>query len=88
MQGDIMVMMSDLNFVDGRIVLEVLYVGVRALGGSGDKVNKVNKVIKEDKLYLDKVYSQPNSMPLCKSELPVDRMYERGLDRVSLSPIE
>ena len=80
-----MVMMSDLNFVDGRIVLEVLYVGVRALGGSGDKVNKVNK---EDKLYLDKVYSQPNSMPLCKSELPVDRMYERGLDRVSLSPIE
>ena len=85
MQGDIMVMMSDLNFVDGRIVLEVLYVGVRALGGSGDKVNKVNK---EDKLYLDKVYSQPNSMPLCKSELPVDRKYERGLDRVSLSPIE
>ena len=80
-----MVMMSDLNFVDGRIVLEVLYVGVRALGGSGDKVNKVNK---EDKLYLDKVYSQPNSMPLCKSELPVDRKYERGLDRVSLSPIE
>ena len=85
MQGDIMVMMSDLNFVDGRIVLEVLYVGVRALGGSGDKVNKEDK---EDKLYLDKVYSQPNSMPLCKSELPVDRMYERGLDRVSLSPIE
>ena len=80
-----MVMMSDLNFVDGRIVLEVLYVGVRALGGSGDKVNKEDK---EDKLYLDKVYSQPNSMPLCKSELPVDRMYERGLDRVSLSPIE
>ena len=80
-----MVMMFDLNFVDGRIVLEVLYVSVRALGGSGDKVNKVNK---EDKLYLDKVYSQPNSMPLCKSELPVDRMYERGLDRVSLSPIE
>ena len=85
MQGDIMVMMSDLNFVDGRIVLEVLYVGVRALGGSGDKVNKEDK---EDKLYLDKVYSQPNSMPLCKSELPVDRKYERGLDRVSLSPIE
>ena len=80
-----MVMMSDLNFVDGRIVLEVLYVSVRALGGSGDKVYLVNK---EDKLYLDKVYSQPNSMPLCKSELPVDRMYERGLDRVSLSPIE
>ena len=80
-----MVMISDLNFVDGRIVLEVLYVSVRALGGSGDKVNKVNK---EDKLYLDKVYSQPNSMPLCKSELPVDRKYERGLDRVSLSPIE
>ena len=46
MQGDIMVMMSDLNFVDGRIVLEVLYVGVRALGGSGDKVNLVNKVNK------------------------------------------
>ena len=80
-----MVMMFDLNFVDGRIVLEVLYVSVRALGGSGDKVNKEDK---EDKLYLDKVYSQPNSMPLCKSELPVDRMYERGLDRVSLSPIE
>ena len=80
-----MVMMFDLNFVDGRIVLEVLYVSVRALGGSGDKVYLVNK---EDKLYLDKVYSQPNSMPLCKSELPVDRKYERGLDRVSLSPIE
>ena len=88
MQGDIMVMMSDLNFVDGRIVLEVLYVGVRALGGSGDKVYLVYMVNKEDKAYLDKVYSQPNSMPLCKSELPVDRKYERGLDRVSLSPIE
>ena len=42
-----MVMMSDLNFVDGRIVLEVLYVSVRALGGSGDKVYLVNKDQKE-----------------------------------------
>ena len=37
----------------------------------------VHKVNEEEKAYLDKVYSQPNSMPLCKSELPGEWKYER-----------